>query len=216
MCGRFTLRTPANLLVERFMLASKPAVQLRFNIAPTQEALVVRAVAGARQPTMMRWGLIPSWAKDPRIGASMINARSETVAEKPAFRTPFRRRRCLVLADGYYEWVRRGKAKIPHLYERRDEQPFALAGIWDEWQSSLSFAVLTTTANELAAPVHDRMPVILDDLDSTRWLDPATSTDDLQHILEPYPSDLLQVREVGPYVNNAWHEGPECVASLLF
>ena len=216
MCGRITLRTPANLLVERFMLGSVPDLQPRYNIAPTQEVLIVRAIDGQREGTMMRWGLIPSWAKDPRIGSSMINARCETIAEKPAFRTAFKRRRCLVPVDGYYEWKSQGKTKIAHLYEHAGGEPFALAGIWESWQSMCTFSILTTAANALAATIHDRMPVILGSEDCKRWLDPAAEATDLQPLLEPYPADMLQVREVGQHVNNARHEGPDCVAPLLF
>ncbi len=198
------------------MLGSVPDLQQRFNIAPTQETLIVHAANNQREGAMMRWGLIPSWAKDPRIGASMINARSETVAEKPAFRAAFRRRRCLVIVDGYYEWKRAGKANIPHLYDDADGQLLALAGIWEAWESMRTFSILTTTANSLAAAIHDRMPVVLSEADSAQWLNPNSELADLQPLLEPCPRDLLQVREVSPFVNNARNEGPQCVAPLLF
>ncbi len=215
MCGRITLRTPMNLIVERFMLDSAPSTFVpRYNIAPTQTTLVVRADEGKHIAANLRWGLIPSWAKDAKIGVSMINARSETVAEKPAFRSAFKKRRCLVPVDGYYEWLREGKTKLPHLYQIKDGEPFALAGLWERWQEVETFTVLTTSANELAAKVHDRMPVILSPLDCERWLDPDSDPADLQKLLEPYPTDDMTDTPVSTFVNSSRNEGPECMHSL--
>jgi putative SOS response-associated peptidase YedK len=211
MCGRFTLRTPQNVLVTRFMLETTPSLFERYNVAPTQESLVVRAMDGHRQGVFMRWGLIPSWAKDSKIGASLINARAETIAEKPAYRTAFQRRRCLVPADGYYEWKREGKRKLPFLYERKDGAPFALAAVWDSWQGMETFSVLTTSANELAQEVHDRMPVILSELDYAPWLDDKVPAADLLPLLTPFPASDMTCRAVSPTVNNARNEGPECI-----
>src|SRR6187399_1605188 len=184
MCGRFTLRTPLTVLVDQFHFDLGNAIQLslRYNIAPTQDVAAVRQVNGKRQLALLRWGLIPSWAKDVKIGASGINARADTVATKPMFRAAYKRRRCLVLADGYYEWLRVGKAKQPHLYEIDGGKPFAFAALWEQWWGTgdkeapplESCTVLTTEANELAAKVHDRMPVILDPVDYEAWLNPET------------------------------------------
>lgn len=167
MCGRFTLRVPAAELVEIFRLLRRPDVQPRYNIAPTQPVAVVRRIDRGRELSMLRWGLVPSWAKDPKIGARMINARAETVATKPAFRTALRRRRCLVPADGFYEWAKSaGGTKQPHYITRRDGRPFAFAGLWESWDgpdgSSIeSCTIVTTEANDLVGRIHDRMPVIL-------------------------------------------------------
>jgi putative SOS response-associated peptidase YedK len=214
MCGRFTLRTPHNLLVERFMLATAPEWPPRYNIAPTQDTLVIRAQEGQRIATPRRWGLIPSWAKDPKIGNSLINARSETVAEKPTFRSAFKRRRCLIPANGYYEWKREGKLKLPHLYQVRGGEPFAFAGLWERWQELETFTVLTTIANELAAKVHDRMPVVLSLMDCDRWLDPDSDPAELVRLLEPYPAAEMTDTAVSTFVNNARNEGPECMTCI--
>jgi putative SOS response-associated peptidase YedK len=175
MCGRINQRSNLALVVSRFQVASSGLVQLpiRYNVAPTQDVAAVRLVDGQRQLALLRWGLIPSWAKDAKIGASTINARADSVATKPAFRAAYKRRRCLVLADGYYEWLRAGKSKQPYLYEIDGGQPFAFAGLWETWRGTAgldsppleSCTILTTEANELAQQVHDRMPVILDSVD---------------------------------------------------
>jgi putative SOS response-associated peptidase YedK len=170
----------------------------------------------------MQWGLIPSWAKDTKIGYKMINARADTIATKPSFRAAFKKRRCLVPADGFYEWLRVGKAKRPYLYEVDGGAPFALAGLWEQWWGPdnkdgpplESFTLITTEANELASQIHDRMPVILDKGDYEAWLDPANQdSDSVQELLVPFPADRMTARPVNPIVNNARNEGPECVAS---
>lgn len=199
-------------LAERFMVETPLfEVRARYNIAPTQDTLVIRAHDGKREAAMLRWGLIPSWAKDTKMAASLINARSETVAEKPAFRSAFKKRRCLVPVDGYYEWLREGKAKLPHLYQMKDGEPFAFAALWESWQEVETFTVLTTAANELAAKVHDRMPVILGPLDCERWLAPESDPGDLAKLLGPYPATDMTDTPVSTHVNNARNEGPECV-----
>lgn len=189
MCGRFTLRTPLTVLAQRFLfeLGQDKLADLapRYNIAPTQEVPVVRqsAESGQRQLAMLYWGLVPSWAKDIKAAAKMINARCETAAEKPAFRMAFGRRRCLILADGFYEWKKEGKRRIPHLFELPGSQPFAFAGLWESWRgpdrssvtSLESCTILTTTANEVCSPLHDRMPVIVDPADYEIWLDPKVT-----------------------------------------
>jgi putative SOS response-associated peptidase YedK len=170
----------------------------------------------------MRWGLIPSWAKDTGIGYSTINARADTLATKPAFRTALKKRRCLVVADGFYEWLKVGKAKQPRLYEVDGGRPFAFAGLWEQWWGPEnpngppleSCTIITTDANQLARQVHDRMPVILDENDYDAWLDPANQDgESLRYLFEPFPAERMSARPVSTFVNNARHEGPECVAA---
>ena len=173
-----------------------------------------------RELVALRWGLIPSWAKDQAIGNRMINARAETVAEKPAYRTAFRRRRCLVPADGFYEWQRTGKKKQPYFIHRRDDRPFALAGLWESWQrpdhSQIeSFTVLTTEPNDVVRPIHNRMPVILNESDYDLWLDPALEEPGpLTPLLKPYRADLMESYPVGREVNNPRYEAASCVEPL--
>jgi putative SOS response-associated peptidase YedK len=212
MCGRFTLRAKLNLLLDQFAaeLHETRTFDPRFNIAPTQEVLALRH---PRQLVALRWGLIPSWAKDAKIASSTINARAETVADKPAFRSAFARRRCLVLADGYYEWLRAGQAKRPYLYEMEDRRPFAMAGLWESWQGIETCTVITTDANELAGKVHDRMPVILPPEEYALWLDPEfQDRGKLLSLLAPFPADEMTARPVSPFVNNARHQGEACIA----
>lgn len=192
-------------------------LQPRFNIAPTQPVAVVRFGPGARQLAWLKWGLVPSWARDASIGNRLINARAESVADKPAFRTAFRRRRCLVLADGFYEWRRSGAKKQPFFIRLRDDRPFAFAGLWESWEgadhSSLeTCTILTTGPNELMKPIHDRMPVILASDDYEHWLDPAVQEpEQLAPLLRPYPSDAMLALAVGTHVNNPRNDGPECI-----
>ena len=165
------------------------------------------------------WGLIPSWAKDPKIGAKMINARAETLSEKPSFRAAFKRRRCLMLADGFYEWKKLAKGKQPMHFSLQDHQPFGCAGLWEHWQSAEgseieSCTVITTAANDLMRPVHDRMPVILAPQDYDAWLDPQSSGDRLQNLLRPYAAAEMAAYPVSTQVNNPQHETPDCIAPL--
>ena len=220
MCGRFTLRTPTPVLAARFRLETMPELFPRYNIAPTQISPIIRDTH--REVAQLRWGLIPSWAKDAKIGGRMINARGETVAEKPAFRKAFRRRRCLVMADGYFEWRKVGREKRPLYIRMHDEQPFAMAGLWDRWFGTKeekrdppweSFTIITTDANELTADVHDRMPVILAADDWELWLD--TELEDpqaLQPLLRPYASDAMKVDPVSSHVNSVRNDDARCVA----
>ena len=176
MCGRFSLIGDLSLLAHRFQFDGEwPEFDPRYNIAPTDPVLTLRGVE-RRQAALMRWGLVPSWAKDPKVGAQMINARAETVAEKPAFRSALRSRRCLVLADSYYEWQRSPSGRRPFRIVLRSGEPFAFAGLWEAWRDPrgnvlLSCAVVTTPANELLAPIHDRMPAILPRELEELWLD---------------------------------------------
>jgi len=216
MCGRFTLRAPASVIAEQFRLSAVPPFSARFNIAPTQPVLAVRA-APERELVALVWGLVPSWAKDAKGGARMINARAETLAQRPAFRAALRHRRCLIPADGFYEWPKAGRARQPFFYHMIDERPFAMAGLWESWEGAgggplETCTIVTTQANELVAAVHDRMPVILAAEDYDRWLDGAVeSPEEVVPLLRPYPSQQMRARRVGPLVNRAAHDGPDCI-----
>jgi putative SOS response-associated peptidase YedK len=217
MCGRFTLRQRLNDLMRHFD-CPEPEWQLalRYNIAPTQDVVVVKQGETGRELAEMKWGLIPSWAKDPKIAYTMINARSETAADKPAFRSAIRKRRCLIAADGFYEWRKEGKAKLPILFHRPDDQQFAFAGLWERWNDIESCTILTTAANELVKSLHDRMPVILSPNDYKAWLDPQTTEPaKLTYLLQACPVDELTATPVNPVVNNARHEGPDCVQAAI-
>lgn len=238
MCGRFTLRTTLNLLAQHFDLDLRgdrqlPLFEARYNIAPTQDVLVVRTDAsdGQRVASTMRWGLIPSWMSADKVGTGppQINARAETLAEKPTFRTAFRRRRCLIPADGFYEWPAsaapsRGK-KQPFYIHRTDSGPFAFAGLWENWTQRPtapagdkplaieSCTIITTTANNSLRELHDRMPVILSPNDYAHWLDanvedPAA----LAHLLAPCGDDELVVEPVSSHVNKVANDDPACIA----
>lgn len=221
MCGRFTLRAPPSVVAEQFSLLDTPDLRPRHNIAPSQDIPVVRyppeSSLKTRQLVWLRWGLVPGWAQDPAMGDRLINARAETAADKPAFRAALRRRRCLVAADGFYEWQRTGPRKHPYFIRLRDDRPFAFAGLWELWEGPdhkalQSCAILTTEANELMRPIHDRMPVILCPTDYDRWLDPAIqSPDRLRPLLRPYPSDQMIAHPVSTWVNNPAHDDPQCI-----
>lgn len=218
MCGRFTLWTTPADMVEIFQLLRLPELSPRYNIAPTQPVAVVRQTESARELSLMRWGLIPSWAKEAAIGSRMINARAETVAAKPSFRAAFKRRRCLIPADGFYEWQKTGgRTKQPFYIGMKDEQPFAFAGLWENWTSAdgseiESCTVITTAVNDLLRELHDRMPVILNEDDYTRWLDPTpNSADDLQSLLHPFPAERMQFYAVGTIVNSPRNDVHQCI-----
>jgi putative SOS response-associated peptidase YedK len=218
MCGRFTLTTPTPVLAELFLFPDPGPQPPRYNVAPTQAIATVRAAAegGQRELAWCRWGLIPSWANDPAIGNRMINARAETAAEKPAFRSAFRHRRCLILADGFYEWQKREEAKQPFYFHRKDGRPFAFAGLWDRWKdgdkSVESCTILTTEANDLSRPVHDRMPVILEPGDYERWLDVAGhKANEVLPLLHPYQGGGMESYAVSKVVNNPRNDVPKCV-----
>ncbi|MGQ9371881.1 SOS response-associated peptidase [Azospirillum sp. ST 5-10] len=222
MCGRILLATPLAELQRAFGFAERPNLAPRYNIAPTQDVATVRLEGGARRFAAARWGLVPSWAKDPSVGSRMINARGESVAEKPAFRAAFRQRRCLVPADGFYEWlaVDGGKRKQPYVIRRPDRTPFALAGLWERWPGPRgeplpapleTVTIVTTVANAALARLHDRMPVVLDPADYDRWLDPATPLPDVAALLRPAPDAALEAQPVSPRVNNVRHDDPGCI-----
>lgn len=220
MCGRYTLSLDFSLVRERFQFefGSDFTYVPRYNIAPSQPVLAVISDGKRRRGGYLRWGLIPPWAKDPSIGNRMINARLETAAEKPAFREAFRRKRCLIPADGFYEWKRTGTGKIPVRCVLRSRRPFAFAGLWETWRSPSgqvihSCTILTTKAGALLAPIHERMPVILPpDLEET-WLDPSIREPELfRDLLQPYPDEELEVYEVSSLVNSAKIDTPACIA----
>jgi putative SOS response-associated peptidase YedK len=222
MCGRFTLRTPARDLVEVFELLREPELTPRFNIAPTSQVAVVRQVGNFRELSSMRWGLVPPWSKDPKAGLPLINARAETLATKPAFRSAFKRRRCLIPADGFYEWQKIAGAKVKQpLYIRfAKDRPFAFAGLWEKWHndegSTLeSCAIITTEPNDVMRPIHDRMPVILPDEEYARWLDSKNEdVEELQELLRPYPAEEMAAFPITTFVNSPRNDGPECIAKL--
>lgn len=222
MCGRFTLRTASSEVARQLGLLDVPELTPRYNIAPTQSAAVVRHAAGApsgRELVWLRWGLVPRWAKDASIGSKMINARAETVAEKPSYRTALRRRRCLVPADGFYEWQKHAgtRQKQPYHIARADGGVFALAGLWERWDQGAqpleTFTIITTEANELMRPLHARMPVILPPEAYAAWLDPAV--DDparLAALLRPWAGEDYRATPVSTRVNSPSHDDAGCLA----
>ena len=224
MCGRYTLSTPADLVAELFDLEEPLELEPRYNIAPTQPAPIVRLESEGRSRTLRlaRWGLVPWWADDISIGNRMINARSETVTSRRAFRDSFRARRCLVPADGFFEWQpRSGAGKQPFHLTLADGAPFAFAGLYDFWRNAEndrleSFTILTTQPNGLVKPIHDRMPVILPRDSFAPWLEgEPESAESLQELLIPYPAERMLATPVGPYVGNPRNEGPACVEEAV-
>ena len=214
MCGRFAFYSPAEATAALFGVPNAPAVEPRYNIAPTQYLAAIRETDDhARELVMLRWGLVPFWAKDPSIGNRMINARAETVAEKPSYRAAYRHRRCLVLADGFYEWRRQNDSKTPYYISLASGAPFALAALWERWQDKESDAtlqtttLLTTPADKFMAPLHHRMPVILQPDTADEWL--AGGSDLLDNIAAKTPP--LQAWPVDKRVNNARNEGADLI-----
>lgn len=236
MCGRYTLTDPGKILLDHFQLPALPVdYRPRYNIAPSQEITAIIMRDGERRIGSLRWGLIPSWAKDPNIGHRMINARAETVAEKPAFRAALRRRRCLIPADGFYEWEDRGGRKQPVRFIKSDGGVFAFAGIWETWRPQpvdkaqgelweeaeepdepiYSCAIVTTEANAFVGKVHHRMPVILPPELYDAWLDPKVqSPEELLPLLRSPEDGGLRAYEVSSVVNSARNEGPACIEAL--
>ena len=220
MCGRFTLKTDPKTLTENFPeFEALQDLAPRYNIAPSQEVAVV-ANNGENKIEFFQWGLIPFWAKHPAIGARMINARSETLAEKPSFRTAYRRRRCLILADGFYEWKQEpgSRTKIPTYIRLASEKPFAFAGLWETWRppqeddSLLSCTIITTTPNALMETIHKRMPVILPPSAYERWLNPnEQSPDQLNELLKPYPAEEMETYTVSRLVNRPTNDLADCI-----
>ncbi|PZV06179.1 MAG: hypothetical protein DCF32_10250 [Leptolyngbya sp.] len=225
MCGRFSLNKTGDDLADNFLLRSTPPVMPRYNIAPSQPIATVVATPENPEPhfDFLLWGLIPSWAKDPAIGSRMINARAETVVEKPSFRAAFKRRRCLILADGFYEWetIAGRKTKQPHYIFLKDHAPFAFAGLWEHWSDPTSggelqtCTILTTAPNELMESIHNRMPVILAAEDYAAWLDPDFYQPQiLQEMLRPYDTESMDRYPVSTVVNKPQHDSPDCIEPL--
>ncbi len=223
MCGRFAFHSPAELVSRLFDVEFPLELEPRYNIAPSQyvAALRYKESGGSEsfEPVMLRWGLVPFWAKDPSIGNRMINARQETADQKPAFRAAFKRRRCVILADGFFEWRNSTGGKIPTYISRQDEQPFAMAGLWERWgeeESQLeTCTIMTTAANSFMQALHQRMPVVLSPETARCWIDPAhVSKADLQDLLDPPPDAGLRSWEVGRDVNNPRNDGPELIRAI--
>jgi putative SOS response-associated peptidase YedK len=213
MCGRYTLTADVQVIQDTFQLDSVPPLQARYNIAPTQAVPIITGDK-PRELTMVSWGLVPSWAKDTSGSAQLMNARGETIDEKPSFRTAFKRRRCLVPADGFYEWRKQGNGKAPQYIHFKDRRVFAFAGLWERWNSPhgdevLTCTIITSEPNELIKPLHNRMAVILDAQDYATWLSKDTSPAELKHLLQPYPdNDDLDYHEVSPVVNGVSIDSP--------
>jgi putative SOS response-associated peptidase YedK len=225
MCGRFSLNQTGEALAKAFQLSTVPPIEPRFNIAPTQPVAAILATLETPEPQFhfLRWGLIPSWAKDPTIGNRLINARAETVSEKPSFRAAFKRRRCLIPADGFYEWQSQAhrKTKQPYYIFLKEHQPFAFAGLWEHWTDPESggevqtCTILTTAPNGLMEPIHTRMPVILAPDHYDPWLDPGSyNPGKLQKMLTPYRSEAMDCYPVSTLVNKPQHDQPDCIAPI--
>ena len=223
MCGRYSLTTAPEALRRLFAFENQPNFTARYNIAPTQVVPVVRASETGRTLDLLRWGLIPSWAKDRSVASKMINARAETVAEKPAFRAAYAKRRCLVPADGFYEWRSEGGAKQPFRIGMKGGAPFAFAGLWESWtdaendnEAVQTFTIVTTSANAKLHPIHHRMPVILPQDRYAAWLDPtADPTADPNDVaLGPYPDEPMAFYRVSKRVNNVRNDDFACVEPL--
>lgn len=218
MCGRYRLTRKKEILAEHFGIEPDDNWQPRYNVAPAQEVAVIRQhpERPRRIGSSMRWGLIPFWSKDPKLGYKMINARAEGIAEKPAFREALKKRRCLIPADGFYEWQKSGAAKRPFCFTLADDNPFAFAGLWERWKDPQgqwieTCSIITTTANELAKDVHDRMPVILHPDDYDLWLDPGFhDTATLCALLKPYEAAAMKRHEVSNRINSVKNDDPQC------
>ena len=221
MCGRFAQISPLPRVAVRFEAVLKSGLPPRYNVAPQQKAVVVRLDLrrGIRRLEDLTWGLLPAWAAKKKDAHPLINARAETLSEKPSFKEPFARRRCLVPVDGFYEWKREGEQKIPHYFSMKDQKMFALAGLWDSFmrdkEEVVTFTIVTTAANGLMAPIHERMPVILDPSEEAAWLDPGLADPEvLKRYLRPFDPDRMTFCPVSPYVSNARNEGPECIRPI--
>ena len=221
MCGRYAFFSPAEAVKRIFALDDVPELEPRYNIAPTQAVPAVRTgEEGSRAFSMLHWGLVPKWAKERAIGNRMINARSETLAEKPSFREAFRKRRCLVLTDGWYEWQVAAGGKQPWFVRRKDARPFAFAGLWERWKDPAdgsmleSCTIITTDAAESIKKIHERMPVVLEEADWDRWTDTAFSdTGTLSELLKPCDPKSLEAWPVSREVNAPKNQGPQLIAA---
>jgi len=218
MCGRFSLDTPNPEIIAYFHLSRWLEYEKRYNIAPSQQIPVIRQVGDERELTLMRWGLVPHWAKDESIGHKMINARAETLAEKPSFREPFHQRRCIIPASGFYEWKKGETAREAFYLYRSDGAPLALAGLWEHWKNPAkpgelleTCTIVTTEANTTVAPLHTRMPVILEPDDFDAWFSHHQHSKDLLALLRPAAQGVLDLYPVSDYVNSPAHEGEQCI-----
>ena len=221
MCGRFALKAPPRSIQKHFHLPETVTLSPRYNIAPSQAIAVVRHLPGksSRQLDMLRWGLIPHWAKDMKMGYKMINARAETLAQKPSFRAAFKKRRCLIAADGFYEWKHSGKAKQPIYAHMKNGAVFGIAGLWESWNSPggiivESCTIVTTSPNRLISKIHDRMPVILPPEQYETWLQGSTPESSLQQILMPFPAEAMEAYKVSSEVNSPKHDTPTCISPV--
>lgn len=218
MCGRFTLSTSSEDLAEHFDVPDPKPLAPRYNVAPAQLVAVVglKPDGKTRGIALLKWGFVPYWANDPDSGPKPINARAETVSIRPPFDHSFREKRCLIPADGFYEWAKQGSRKVPHHFRLKRGGPFAFAGVWDAWRgenrpATLTCAIITVPANDLVRPLHDRMPAILMPDQYDKWLNPSTPVAELLSMLAPLPADLLEAVKVGPAVNKVTNDGPECL-----
>jgi len=217
MCGRYVLEGPQSRYQAYFDAKCWPEAADRYNIAPTSIVPVIRqSPEGERLADLLKWGLIPHWAKDPSIGLKLTNARAESLTEKPSFRDAFKRRRCIVPASGFYEWKAETAGKQPYYIRSRSEVPLAMAGLWESWRDPegvvvRTFCIITTEANTLMAQIHQRMPVLLRRDDFARWLNPAVPGEQLRALLEPYPAELLDAWPVSKAVSRASNEGVELI-----
>ncbi|NET35446.1 MAG: SOS response-associated peptidase [Cyanothece sp. SIO1E1] len=222
MCGRFSQSQSSETIATAFQLSTMPAIAPRYNIAPSQAISTIRVTLEQpeRQHQLLRWGLIPAWSKDNKIGTRLINARAETIAQKPSFRAAFKQRRCLIIADGFYEWQRLETGKQPFYFQMGDRQPFAFAGLWERWQAPMgeaieSCTILTTAANQLLGAIHNRMPVILQPQDYDVWLDPTINqSEQLQSLLCPYPASAMISYPVSTQVNSPRNDSLDCIQPM--
>jgi len=221
MCGRFALKAPPRSIQEHFHLPETDNLSPRYNIAPSQAVAVARQLTGQsfRQLDLLRWGLIPGLARDIKIGYKLINARPETLAQKPSYRAAFKKRRCLIAADGFYEWKHSGKAKQPFYLHLKNDAVFGFAGLWEAWRSAEgnmveSCTIITTEPNKLLRDIHDRMPAILHPDQYETWLQNSTPEHLLQQLLMPYPAEMMEAYRVGPEVNSPKNDAPACMLPL--
>ncbi|MFC0274658.1 SOS response-associated peptidase [Metabacillus herbersteinensis] len=219
MCGRFSLATDIGLLQEQFDFDFNDGLNLRYNIAPSQNILVLGSNGNRRVGTTMKWGLVPSWANDTKIGYKMINARGETIDEKASFKNSFRSKRCLVLSDGFYEWKKDEKGKQPYRFVMKDRKPFVMAGLWERWDKGetplFTCTVITTTPNDITKNVHDRMPVILPEDKYDTWINrEMNDTNYLKSLLVPYPAEEMVLFQVSTLVNSPKNDVEACLEPI--
>jgi len=220
MCGRYVLYGPRSRYQEHFQVPGWPDYGDHYNISPTSLVPVIRqSPEGLLVADLLKWGLIPHWAKDPSIGTKLNNARGETVSEKPSFRDAFKRRRCIVPASGFYEWKAEPGRKQPYYIHLKSDEPLAMAGLWESWRDSSggivrTFCIITTAANALMESIHDRMPVILGSEDFSRWLDPAIPGGEVADLVGPYPADLMEAWKVSKEVSRGTSEGPGLIERI--